>query len=263
MYNLLRSLLVFVLLFCGETVIGQTFTFTLSETTIHYSDVNQTYYYHGSVSNLLSGTRTLVYTLTPVSYPDSSRQSAICTFLGCYPPRSGAFTIDQEYEASQVDDSVKFYIYNARCDWTPGWCSPVEAPLDGDQSCDVSVHSLDNPSEIISYRLNLIFSNGDVRVIPTLHSGDVALVSNYPNPFNGETTIQFELSNNGFVELNVYDVLGRHVASLLSHTHFSAGAYETNWNARDESGSALPTGSYLVELRSTDQSIVRPIFLIR
>ena len=50
------------------------------------------------------------------------------------------------------------------------------------------------------------------------------LAQNYPNPFNPSTTINFSLTEAGFVSLKVYDVLGKEVASLLNEEK-SAGIY--------------------------------------
>ena len=55
-----------------------------------------------------------------------------------------------------------------------------------------------------------------------------ALLSNYPNPFNPSTTIQFTVDRPGLVTLTVYDMLGREVAELVN-TAMSTGSYRVNW----------------------------------
>jgi photosystem II stability/assembly factor-like uncharacterized protein len=58
-----------------------------------------------------------------------------------------------------------------------------------------------------------------------------ALSGNYPNPFNPVTHFRFEIADFGFVELKVYDVLGREVTTLVSE-HLPPGRYTREWDAR-------------------------------
>ncbi len=56
------------------------------------------------------------------------------------------------------------------------------------------------------------------------------LNQNYPNPFNPSTTIKYQLPENGFVSIKVYDVLGKEVASVVNEEK-AAGSYEVNLDA--------------------------------
>ena len=56
------------------------------------------------------------------------------------------------------------------------------------------------------------------------------LYTNYPNPFNPSTKIKFDIPENSYVSITVYDALGRKVEGLLNQS-LSTGAYITNWNA--------------------------------
>lgn len=75
------------------------------------------------------------------------------------------------------------------------------------------------------------------------------LQQNYPNPFNPSTTINYNLPTSGLVSLNVYDLLGREVAPLVS-TEQSAGQHSATWNGKNNSGNAVPSGVYLYSLSS-------------
>ncbi len=68
------------------------------------------------------------------------------------------------------------------------------------------------------------------------------LGTNYPNPFNAETVIPFGVPKASPVRIEVYDVLGRRVATLLDET-VAAGRHEVTWRVQ-----ALPAGVYLIRL---------------
>lgn len=69
------------------------------------------------------------------------------------------------------------------------------------------------------------------------------LQQNYPNPFNAVTTIGYSLAKAGFVELLIYDITGKRVATLVEEPQ-AAGEYVAAWNAGD-----LPSGVYLFLLQ--------------
>jgi photosystem II stability/assembly factor-like uncharacterized protein len=84
-----------------------------------------------------------------------------------------------------------------------------------------------------------------------------ALDQNYPNPFNPSTTISFTLDRDGFVSLNVYDVAGRVVATILNKA-MTAGSYDVGFNA-----SGLSSGVYFYKLNTADQVMTRKMILLR
>ncbi len=71
-----------------------------------------------------------------------------------------------------------------------------------------------------------------------------ALHQNYPNPFNPTTVIRYELPSNSMVKLQVFDVLGRVVATVVNE-HKEAGIYEAVFNA-----SSLSSGTYFYRLQA-------------
>ena len=88
------------------------------------------------------------------------------------------------------------------------------------------------------------------------------LDQNYPNPFNPMTKIRFKLAEPGPVDLTVYDLLGREVASLLQ-TQMEAGLYEIEWDARDNANQLLPSGVYLYRLDAGTFSESRTMVLVK
>lgn len=78
---------------------------------------------------------------------------------------------------------------------------------------------------------------------------EFALLQNYPNPFNPSTTIGFSVSQSGSVLLDIYDLTGRHVRTLLSGG-VAAGQHAVQWDGRDERGSSVGSGVYFYRLRA-------------
>ncbi len=72
---------------------------------------------------------------------------------------------------------------------------------------------------------------------------EFCLYQNYPNPFNPVTTIKYQLPEDGFVTLKVYDVLGKE-AAILESQYRTAGSYTVNFDA-----SNLSSGLYIYEIR--------------
>ena len=86
---------------------------------------------------------------------------------------------------------------------------------------------------------------------------EFVLMQNYPNPFNPTTVISYELSKNGYVELKVYDALGREI-STLANEYEIAGKHKVKFD-----GSQLPSGIYFYRLITGNNISVKKMILIR
>lgn len=76
-----------------------------------------------------------------------------------------------------------------------------------------------------------------------------ALKPNYPNPFNPETIITYELPVLTAVKLTIYDELGKQVVQLFSGTQ-PAGRYQLRWNGRNQQGRLVSSGIYFCKLKA-------------
>jgi hypothetical protein len=83
------------------------------------------------------------------------------------------------------------------------------------------------------------------------------LFDNYPNPFNPETRIKFQIPEQGLVVLTISDVLGREVA-ILANERLERGTYETTFNA-----SGLASGLYFYQLKTGDFVSVKKMMVLR
>ncbi|NUN09143.1 MAG: T9SS type A sorting domain-containing protein [Ignavibacteriaceae bacterium] len=133
--------------------------------------------------------------------------------------------------------------------------------------------NFDRKTEIVlsSFRLNEndILSNSDKAVISPATGTEseyslpeeYALHLNYPNPFNPSTTISYDLPEQEFVNLTVYDMLGAEVAVLVNEIR-PAGKYEVRFDAVRE-GKQLQAGVYFYRIQAGDFSVSRKMVLLK
>ena len=86
---------------------------------------------------------------------------------------------------------------------------------------------------------------------------DFSLYQNYPNPFNPVTMINYQLPMINDVELNIYNLIGKKVATLVSERQ-SAGAYQVEWDATD-----LASGVYYYQLKAGEFREVKKMVLVK
>ncbi|MBD3170378.1 MAG: T9SS type A sorting domain-containing protein, partial [candidate division Zixibacteria bacterium] len=86
---------------------------------------------------------------------------------------------------------------------------------------------------------------------------DFALCQNYPNPFNPATTIEYALPVDSDVELNIYNIMGQKVSTLVDG-YQKAGYKSIKWNASEYS-----SGIYFYRMIAGDKNIVRKMLLIK
>jgi hypothetical protein len=97
----------------------------------------------------------------------------------------------------------------------------------------------------------------DLVSVPTNKTYQFELAQNYPNPFNPTTTIQFSIPETSFIELSVFDILGRKVAKLVEGK-FEVGTHKVTFDATN-----LSSGIYFYKLKSEKFSAVKKMILMK
>ena len=97
---------------------------------------------------------------------------------------------------------------------------------------------------------------------PTEGPQGYLLLRNYPNPFNPYTTIEFSLPRSGWVRLEIFNILGQSVKRLITG-YLSAGQYQLQWDATDDTGRPAPGGVYFYRLILESQQMTQKMFLVR
>ena len=88
------------------------------------------------------------------------------------------------------------------------------------------------------------------------------LNQNYPNPFNPSTTINFTVPNMTEVKINVFDINGRLVNTLINSS-LTSGQHSVVWNGEDSAGNKASAGIYMYTLTSDEVSITNKMILVK
>ena len=88
------------------------------------------------------------------------------------------------------------------------------------------------------------------------------LSQNYPNPFNPYTTIKYNLPEDLFVNITVYDMLGKVVNNLLN-TWQSAGYKSIQWNATNDKNRPVSAGLYLYTIQAGEIKQTKKMVLLK
>ncbi|MDE2698166.1 MAG: T9SS type A sorting domain-containing protein, partial [Gemmatimonadota bacterium] len=93
---------------------------------------------------------------------------------------------------------------------------------------------------------------------------EFALHQNFPNPFNPDTTIKYDLAESADVTLQIYNVLGQVVRTLVASEAQNAGRYQIRWNGMDDRGVPVSSGIYFYQISADGKfSDVRKLMLLK
>ncbi len=100
-----------------------------------------------------------------------------------------------------------------------------------------------------------------VKPLPTTF----AVAQNYPNPFNPSTRISFDVAKESAITLEIYNMLGQKVRTLIDNQRYLPGVYnDIIWNARDDQGNSVANGIYYLVFSAKDygyQQVRKMVFM--
>lgn len=214
---------------------SQTFTFVRTDPSPKHGRCDTTLSSYAVVNNLTSSPITIHINITNPSVPSGWDPVGMCTWELCY--GAGVYTINESCAPGQHDFDVYF---------TPNG-------IPGTASCTVT---MSYQSTTISQDFVVIADPVGIKQISSIVK-EFSLNQNYPNPFNPTTKIGFSIPKSNYVDLRVYDILGREVKTLLSQ-QLTVGEYEIDFDAKN-----LASGMYYYRLQSGDNVSVKKMTLVK
>jgi len=113
------------------------------------------------------------------------------------------------------------------------------------------------------YGLNILDLNQVMEAEDSIQLPSITFnLKNYPNPFNPETTISFELSKPGNVVLNIYNLKGELVKKLINN-QLSNGKHSIVWDGKDNNGHICSSGVYYYKLESNGEVEIKRMLLLK
>jgi hypothetical protein len=133
----------------------------------------------------------------------------------------------------------------------------------GNKSATLRFESNDSQNPSFSVPLSGIGKDPLVSVDESIQlPKELRLKPNYPNPFNAETTILFDLPSAQRVRLIIYNILGQPVRVLLDAVE-APGFKKVQWNGRDDNGRLVGSGIYYIKLEAGNRQLIRRLTLIQ
>ena len=127
---------------------------------------------------------------------------------------------------------------------------------------DVYAYSGNDSMAITGTRQLLVERSGDLNTESIGIPNSFVLHPNYPNPFNPETQIRFEIPYAGNVDLSIYNLLGMKVRTLYAGQK-SAGVFEYKWDGKNDHNQSVSGGVYIYKLQGGQQMQMRKMILLK
>ena len=127
-----------------------------------------------------------------------------------------------------------------------------------DERDELLINMWDDPPGLGTIRwFNWIYKPNftvDVKEESDIVPNDYKVYPVYPNPFNPQTTIKFDIAKTSVTSVKVFDILGKEITTLLEK-ELTPGSYTISWEARNSNGQLLPSGVYYIRFSATGETI--------
>lgn len=152
--------------------------------------------------------------------------------------------------------------------------------IDDQSVSDVTIEAveIEEPSHKLMFIYHTVGSagqpDGQREAFPTFSSATFSLdesnglpatfglAQNYPNPFNPTTEISFSLPANQYVELDIFNVLGQKVRSLVNQD-MTAGEHTVMWDGRNTGGATVSSGVYFYRIAAGDFTDTKKMMMLK
>ncbi len=144
----------------------------------------------------------------------------------------------------------------------PDGVTVIDSITFGEQTADISFGRLPNGSESWSFLTPTpLAPNQSLNILNEFQPKDISFIV-YPNPFNNSIQIQYNLQNEAFVHISIFDLLGRKQKTIILSKQ-STGQHRINWDGKNNEGEKLPSGIWLVRVQVGNQVKNKKILLLK
>jgi len=124
-----------------------------------------------------------------------------------------------------------------------------------------SVKASDEEYEVVKEG-EFVFQNTSLSVDENITPLTFSLYQNYPNPFNPITTLKYDLPEDSFIDIIVYDMLGNVVNNLVNKNQ-NSGSKSVQWDATNNQGELVSAGVYLYKIQAGEFSQTKKMILLK
>jgi hypothetical protein len=143
------------------------------------------------------------------------------------------------------------------------YSTPAVWDIDNDKYLECSVKRTTYP--IATYSYQVVFNTGCI-ILDAAPTGMIPaafeLKQNYPNPFNPLTTIEFNLGSSADVSLEVYDIKGSLVRTLINR-HMEKGDHKVVWDGKNNSGVKASSGVYMYRIDTEAKTDIKKMIVLK
>ncbi|MFA6470332.1 MAG: T9SS type A sorting domain-containing protein [Bacteroidota bacterium] len=162
-----------------------------------------------------------------------------------YDPANGGTDLFPQLKSWDV---LPFYYYFSLYSWSP--------PLNDTGNFIIEY------TPPLSSRDAFVFNPMNIQIREITAPTEYRLYQNYPNPFNPTTTLRFSLPVSSFVSVEVYNVLGQKVKTLISESR-DVGTFELLWDGTDDTNSSVASGMYFYRLEAEGTRIAKKMLMLK
>lgn len=126
----------------------------------------------------------------------------------------------------------------------------------------LGIHNPQYAYSVLAVTLQKLNPTTGIKLIDNTVPQAYTLDQNYPNPFNPTTTIKYTIPKEGNVKIEVYDITGRLVNTLVNSS-MNSGTYSVTWDGKNSSGMSVGSGIYLYRIQAGDFVSVKKMVMLK
>jgi hypothetical protein len=126
----------------------------------------------------------------------------------------------------------------------------------------LGIHNPQYAYSLCAVSLQMLDPTTAVELIDDVTPQSYALEQNYPNPFNPTTNIKYTIPREGNVKIEVYDITGKLVNTLVNQS-MNSGSYNVTWDGKNTLGQNVVSGIYLYRIQANDFVAVKKMIMLK